>query len=127
MDKELSAGWGGRIRTPAAAGWPLSKNFSRFDPPTSETGWGGRIRTCECRYQKPVPYHLATPQQDARERNAALIAAPAGLKTAPALAVGHPAVDEVVIVLGELARQVADLEIPRAGRADEASLRPRCR
>src|SRR5438132_230789 len=23
-------------------------------------GWGGRIRTCECRYQKPVPYHLAT-------------------------------------------------------------------
>ena len=26
-------------------------------------GWGGRIRTCECRYQKPVPYHLATPQQ----------------------------------------------------------------
>ena len=28
-----------------------------------EIGWGGRIRTCECRYQKPVPYHLATPQQ----------------------------------------------------------------
>src|SRR6476660_8508585 len=28
-----------------------------------ETGWGGRIRTCECRYQKPVPYRLATPQQ----------------------------------------------------------------
>ena len=27
------------------------------------SGWGGRIRTCECRYQKPVPYHLATPQQ----------------------------------------------------------------
>ena len=26
-------------------------------------GWGGRIRTCECRYQKPVPYHLATPHQ----------------------------------------------------------------
>ena|GEM_PF-5720798 len=25
-------------------------------------GWGGRIRTCECWYQKPVPYHLATPQ-----------------------------------------------------------------
>ena len=25
-------------------------------------GWGGRIRTSECRYQKPVPYHLATPQ-----------------------------------------------------------------
>jgi hypothetical protein len=29
-------------------------------------GWGGRIRTCECRYQKPVPYHLATPQQAKR-------------------------------------------------------------
>lgn len=25
-------------------------------------GWGARIRTWECRYQKPVPYHLATPQ-----------------------------------------------------------------
>src|SRR5438270_11897533 len=25
-------------------------------------GWGGRIRTCECRFQRPVPYHLATPQ-----------------------------------------------------------------
>jgi hypothetical protein len=25
-------------------------------------GWGGRDRTSECRYQKPVPYHLATPQ-----------------------------------------------------------------
>ena len=29
---------------------------------TSKAGWGGRIRTCGCRYQKPVPYHLATPQ-----------------------------------------------------------------
>ena len=27
------------------------------------TGWGARIRTWECRYQKPMPYHLATPQQ----------------------------------------------------------------
>lgn len=27
-------------------------------------GWGARIRTWECRYQKPVPYHLATPQQN---------------------------------------------------------------
>jgi hypothetical protein len=26
-------------------------------------GWGARIRTWECRYQKPVPYRLATPQQ----------------------------------------------------------------
>src|SRR5690554_6739446 len=27
-----------------------------------QAGWGARIRTWECRYQKPVPYHLATPQ-----------------------------------------------------------------
>src|SRR5688572_18608661 len=24
--------------------------------------WGGRTRTYECRFQRPVPYHLATPQ-----------------------------------------------------------------
>ena len=28
-----------------------------------QSGWGGRIRTYECRHQKPMPYHLATPQQ----------------------------------------------------------------
>tara|TARA_B100000287_G_scaffold27764_1_gene26309 strand:+ start:619 stop:798 length:180 start_codon:yes stop_codon:yes gene_type:complete len=27
-------------------------------------GWGGRIRTCECRLQKPMPYRLATPQEN---------------------------------------------------------------
>lgn len=37
---------------------PMSKTSD-----VGSTGWGGRIRTCECRYQKPVPYHLATPQQ----------------------------------------------------------------
>ncbi len=26
-------------------------------------GWGGRIRTYDTRYQKPLPYHLATPQR----------------------------------------------------------------
>ena len=26
------------------------------------SGWGGWIRTNECRHQKPMPYHLATPQ-----------------------------------------------------------------
>ena len=26
-------------------------------------GWGGRIRTYDTRYQKPMPYHLATPQR----------------------------------------------------------------
>src|SRR5688572_3728754 len=25
-------------------------------------GWGGRIRTSEWRLQRPLPYHLATPQ-----------------------------------------------------------------
>jgi hypothetical protein len=34
----------------------------------SRTGWGGRIRTCECRYQKPVPYHLATPHMSRRRQ-----------------------------------------------------------
>jgi hypothetical protein len=29
----------------------------------SVLGWGGRVRTCEWRHQKPLPYHLATPQQ----------------------------------------------------------------
>jgi hypothetical protein len=28
----------------------------------AKAGWGGRIRTCEWRHQKPLPYHLATPQ-----------------------------------------------------------------
>ena len=30
-------------------------------------GWGGRIRTYGARYQKPVPYHLATPHQRGAE------------------------------------------------------------
>ncbi len=30
-------------------------------------GWGGRIRTYEWRHQKPLPYHLATPQCVDRE------------------------------------------------------------
>jgi hypothetical protein len=29
---------------------------------SGKSGWGGRIRTSGCRYQKPVPYRLATPQ-----------------------------------------------------------------
>lgn len=28
-----------------------------------QCGWGGWIRTNECRHQKPMPYHLATPQR----------------------------------------------------------------
>src|SRR6185369_8594529 len=30
--------------------------------PRDKNGWGGWIRTNECRFQRPVPYHLATPQ-----------------------------------------------------------------
>ncbi len=36
-----------------------------FNDLGKENGWGGRDRTYECRYQKAVPYHLATPQQSA--------------------------------------------------------------
>lgn len=40
---------------------------SSVRPTTSKRiGWGGRIRTGECRYQKQVPYRLATPHQSAR-------------------------------------------------------------
>src|SRR3546814_2463190 len=40
------------------------KRIRRFHSKSriSYAGWGGRIRTCACRYQKPVPYRLATPQ-----------------------------------------------------------------
>lgn len=31
--------------------------------PICVDGWGGRIRTSEWRYQKPLPYHLATPHR----------------------------------------------------------------
>ena len=32
------------------------------DRNVGKSGWGGRIRTYDTRYQKPMPYHLATPQ-----------------------------------------------------------------
>jgi hypothetical protein len=32
------------------------------------SGWGGRVRTSEWRDQNPLPYHLATPQQDREAR-----------------------------------------------------------
>ena len=50
-----------------AAGALLIRPFPEYFRDMSDTyrdgkaGWGGRDRTCECRYQKPVPYHLATP------------------------------------------------------------------
>src|SRR5215813_7092428 len=36
--------------------------------------WGGRIRTFEYRFQRPVPYHLATPQALNRCQAGALLA-----------------------------------------------------
>lgn len=37
-----------------------------------DSGWGGRIRTYGTRYQKPLPYLLATPQQQRTSRNECL-------------------------------------------------------
>ena len=37
-----------------------------LNPKTVRLGWGARIRTWEWRYQKPLPYRLATPQERAR-------------------------------------------------------------
>src|SRR5512132_2726211 len=82
-----------------------------------KSGWGGRIRTCECRYQKPVPYHLATPQQ-ARVRGP-YSPAPSSEKTS---GVRDPPVDQVLVILRELSRQVANFEIPWPGFADEGHL-----
>jgi hypothetical protein len=42
--------------------------LSELDVVEMDNGWGARIRTWECRYQKPVPYRLATPQQIAGEQ-----------------------------------------------------------
>ena len=46
-----------------------ARTRSRHQPGTfsaniisGDFGWGGRIRTYGTRYQKPMPYHLATPQ-----------------------------------------------------------------
>src|SRR5216684_6414779 len=44
------AGAGGAVAADAG-GWALRAG-----------GWGGWIRTTECRLQRPMPYHLATPQ-----------------------------------------------------------------
>ena len=43
-----------------------------------EIGWGARIRTWECRYQKPMPYHLAMPQPAPRDAERAKYPTPSG-------------------------------------------------
>ena len=50
------------VASAAAASQPRGRS-SRH---AGRNGWGARIRTWEWRYQKPLPYHLATPQQDRR-------------------------------------------------------------
>ena len=47
------------FQIPSHAGSLRNRAFSEK---TAKLGWGARIRTWECRYQKPVPYRLATPQ-----------------------------------------------------------------
>src|SRR5204862_4725952 len=41
---------------------------SVHDLSRSGPGWGGRIRTSECGLQRPVSYHLTTPQSTSRVR-----------------------------------------------------------
>src|SRR5262245_53998971 len=43
--------------------WALPENICRLFTALYSHGWGGRIRTYEWRLQRPLPYHLATPQQ----------------------------------------------------------------
>ena len=38
------------------------RSRTRYGVP--RTGWGGRIRTYKWRLQRPLPYHLATPQEN---------------------------------------------------------------
>ena len=67
---------------------PGGRSVSRF---MEVYGWGGRIRTYDTRYQKPMPYRLATPQlcrasyarygagsRPFRQKNRALAPIPAG-------------------------------------------------
>ena len=51
------------IKKPAVRrAYPNFAAKSRKTRAIQKIGWGARIRTWECRYQKPVPYRLATPQ-----------------------------------------------------------------
>lgn len=39
----------------------LQPPFDQLLPEEISNGWGGGFRTPECRLQRPMPYHLATP------------------------------------------------------------------
>src|ERR1044072_6703912 len=41
---------------------PSKSAIGNWKSTRENIGWGGWIRTNECRFQRPVPYHLATPQ-----------------------------------------------------------------
>ena len=45
---------------PASTAWQAGRAAGSWW--SEKNGWGGRIRTYDTRYQKPMPYHLATPQ-----------------------------------------------------------------
>src|SRR6266851_9515703 len=47
----------------AERGGGMTANEPGRRPEVPGDGWGGRIRTFEWRLQRPLPYHLATPQQ----------------------------------------------------------------
>ncbi len=53
-------------------------------------GWGAGIRTPEWRYQKPLPYHLATPQCRERAESYAIRARKATARTGPVLTQFRP-------------------------------------
>ena len=54
--------WAMLTRNEAYRG-PVPIDASRKRRIIRVSGWGGRIRTYGTRYQKPLPYHLATPQR----------------------------------------------------------------
>ncbi len=49
----------------------ISSSLARDMFELQNVGWGARIRTWEWRYQKPLPYHLATPQHGERKADIA--------------------------------------------------------
>src|SRR5262245_34066507 len=56
----------GRVRSAAEDLDASVHDSARSGPPGR--GWGGRIRTSECGLQRPVSYHLTTPQSAMRTR-----------------------------------------------------------
>ena len=70
-----------KSRTPGLNSAPLRRQGRRLNLP----GWGAGIRTPEWRYQKPLPYHLATPQCRERAESYAIRARKATTGIGPVL------------------------------------------